>query len=87
MKAPLFARTMSSRLSALDKGSRDSLSSPERAQQRVDFFDTYRSYVINYNLGKDLVREYVERDTEDHAARWQKFEYLLSSPMSTEDLL
>ena len=64
-----------------------SLSSPKRAQQRVDFFDAYRSYVINYNLGKDMVREYVERDTEDHAERWQKFEQLLSKPMSTEDLL
>ncbi|MCH8334470.1 MAG: hypothetical protein IIC61_01120 [Proteobacteria bacterium] len=63
-----------------------SLSSPERARQRTDFFDSYRSYVINYNLGKDLVREYVERDTEDHAARWQKFEQLLSSPMSPADL-
>ena len=63
-----------------------SLSSPERARQRTDFFDTYRSYVINYNLGKDMVREYVERDTEDHAARWRKFEHLLSSPMSPADL-
>ncbi len=41
------------------------LSSPERAAQRTKFFDAYRSYVINYNLGKDLVREYVERDTTD----------------------
>ena len=24
------------------------------------FFDQYRSYVINYNLGKDLVRAYIE---------------------------
>ena len=63
-----------------------SLSSPERARQRTDFFDTYRSYVINYNLGKDMVREYVERDTEDHAARWQRFENLLSTPMSPADL-
>ena len=63
-----------------------SLSSPERARQRIDFFDTYRSYVINYNLGKDMVREYIERDTEDHAARWRKFEHLLSSPMSPADL-
>jgi len=63
-----------------------SLSSPERARQRTDFFDTYRSYVINYNLGKDMVREYIERDTEDHAARWRKFEQLLSSPMSPADL-
>lgn len=63
------------------------LSSAERAYQRVDFFDTYRSYVINYNLGKDLVRDYIERDTDDHAARWQKFEQLLSTPMSAADLL
>ncbi len=62
------------------------LSSPKRARQRTDFFDTYRSYVINYNLGRDMVREYVERDTEDHAARWRKFEVLLSSPMSPADL-
>ena len=32
----------------------------ERAAQRVRFFDQYRSYVINYNLGKDLVRRFVE---------------------------
>ena len=63
-----------------------SLSSPERARQRIDFFDTYRSYVINYNLGKDMVREYIERDTEDHAARWRKFEHLLSSPMSPAEV-
>ncbi len=62
------------------------LSSLERAQQRVDFFDTYRSYVINYNLGKDLVRDYVERDTNNLEARWLKFEHLLSSPVSTADL-
>ena len=34
--------------------------SPARAEQRTRFFDTYRSYVINYNLGKDLVKQYVE---------------------------
>ena len=32
---------------------------PDRAAQRVRFFDQYRSYVINYNLGKDLVRRYI----------------------------
>ena len=26
------------------------------------FFDQYRSYVINYNLGKDLVKQYVDRE-------------------------
>ena len=36
------------------------LMSPPRAEQRTRFMDDYRSYVINYNLGKDLVRQHVE---------------------------
>ena len=40
---------------------RYALMSPERARQRVTFIDQYRSYVINYNLGQDLVRAYVEK--------------------------
>jgi hypothetical protein len=57
------------------------LMEPARARQRVRFFDTYRSYVINYNLGEDLVREYVERTAAgDQARRWKVFAGLLSSP-------
>jgi hypothetical protein len=55
----------------------------DRAVQRVKFFDQYRSYVINYNYGKDLVRKYIESrgGTPDHPdRRWQEFEKLLSSP-------
>jgi hypothetical protein len=62
------------------------LMSPERASQRTDFIETYRSYVINYNLGKDMVRKYIESDTADQDARWGKFEHLLSSPMTPTDL-
>ena len=62
------------------------LMSPDRASQRVDFIDTYRSYVINYNLGKDMVRAYVETDAPDTSARWDKFSHMLSSPMLPEDL-
>ncbi len=54
---------------------------PERARQRVRFMDTYRSYVINYNLGEDLVRAYVERlGGNDEARRWEVFTGLLASP-------
>jgi hypothetical protein len=55
----------------------------DRAAQRVRFFDQYRSYVINYNYGKDLVRRFIESrgGTPDHPERrWQEFEKLLSSP-------
>jgi len=62
------------------------LYSPERAAQRVDFIDTYRSYVINYNLGKDMVAGYVERGTDDPDQRWQRFGKLLSSPLLPADL-
>lgn len=62
------------------------LVSPERARQRVDFFDTYRSYVINYNLGEDLVRDYVERGASSQDERWQRFRKLLASAMLPSDL-
>jgi hypothetical protein len=62
------------------------LMSPDRAKQRTEFFDAYRSYVINYNLGKDLVQSYVERGTDDMTERWKRFEKLLSSPMTAADL-
>ena len=53
------------------------LMSPQRARQRVRFFDQYRSYVINYNLGRDLVAAYVERAGGE---RWAVFADLLASP-------
>jgi hypothetical protein len=55
----------------------------DRAVQRVRFFDQYRSYVINYNLGKDMVRRYIESRGGTPGAparRWAEFERLLSSP-------
>ncbi|MEE8118806.1 MAG: hypothetical protein V3T39_04510 [Gammaproteobacteria bacterium] len=52
----------------------------ERAEKRMDFIDTYRGYVINYNLGRDMVRDYVARMSESEAERWQVFSELLGSP-------
>jgi hypothetical protein len=59
------------------------LMSPDRAVQRTRFFDTYRSYVINYNLGQDLVQEYVEArggTSGNPEKRWEIFAGLLASP-------
>jgi hypothetical protein len=54
---------------------------PARAQQRVKFIKRYRSYVINYNLGEDMVRRYIEkRSGDDPEKRWSEFGKLLSSP-------
>lgn len=62
---------------------RYSLRSPAQAAQRLRFIDTYRSYVINYNLGEQLVREWVEKrgGTAEHPdRRWAVFVDLISSP-------
>jgi hypothetical protein len=56
---------------------------PQRAQRELDFIDQYRSYVINYNLGEDLVKQYIERQggtTDKPERRWEEFKKLISSP-------
>ena len=66
---------------------RYALMAPALARQRIRFFDKYRSYVINYNLGQDLVRAYVERTAGRSAdRRWAVFAELLSSPMLPSSL-
>ena len=58
------------------------LMSPKKADQRIRFMDTYGSYVINYNWGKDLVKQWVEADKSmSHDQRWQRFAELLSTPI------
>jgi len=75
-----------SREEAIDWLKTYALSSDARAEQRTRFMDAYRSYVINYNHGKDMVADYVERDGANEAERWARFEALLSSPMLPADL-
>ncbi|MDP2320200.1 MAG: hypothetical protein Q8O42_12785 [Acidobacteriota bacterium] len=60
-----------------------------RAEQRVKFIDQYRSYVINYNLGKDLIRAYLTRKAGNNASAtrlWAEFGALLSSPRLPSEL-
>ena len=74
---------------AIDWLTRYALMSPESAAQRIRFFDSYRSYVINYNLGQDIVRDHVSREAGAGASaeeRWQVFETLLSTPRLPSEL-
>jgi hypothetical protein len=63
------------------------MSPADRALQSTRFFDAYRSYVINYNHGKAMVADYIERGDADADERWARFEAMLSSPMLPSDLL
>ena len=62
------------------------LVSPERARQLTDFAKQYRSYVINYGLGLDMVRADVEAAGPTPEARWKRMEQLLSEPTLPSDL-
>jgi hypothetical protein len=74
------------RAKALELTQKYQLLSPKRAEQQVGFTDHYRSYVINYGWGKDLVRGYIERGNPDAATRWQRMEKILSEPTLPSDL-
>lgn len=63
------------------------LLSRSRAEQSFDFDDTYRAYVINYTLGLEIVRAYIERHAETEDDRWAVFENLLNTPTAASDLI
>lgn len=56
-----------------------------RARQSVAFTKQYRSYVINYGLGREMVAADVERFAGE-AERWRRMEQLLSEPTLPSDL-
>ena len=59
-----------------------SLVSAKKAKQRIGFIEANRAYVINYNLGQDLVSQYVDKLTAKGSdeLRWQVFAELLANP-------
>jgi len=63
------------------------LASTEKSAQRVSFIDTYRGYVINYNMGRDLAREWVDAAGDDTDARWDAFKAMLTGPITASDIV
>ncbi len=61
------------------------LNNKETAEKSIRFIKKYRAYVINYNYGLRLVRNYIEAGEQgkaDMPVRWKRFEQLLSSPVT-----
>ena len=63
------------------------LQSRAGAEQSLRFIDSYRSYVINYGLGEEIVGNAVERAGDDLDAQWERFISILSTPTLPEDLM
>jgi hypothetical protein len=76
-----------SREEAIEQRRKYGLSSPERAEQSVSFIEQYRSYVLNYNLGQDIVKTYIESQSNDPDSRWDAFERMLTELLTASDLV
>ena len=70
--------------------STNGLMTPARARKLVTFIDQYRSYIVNYDVGYDLVKNFIEGrgGTEDRPEmRWKELGALLSAPRVPSALL
>ncbi len=74
------------RARAVELTQRYQLVGARRADQSVAFIDQYRTYVINYGLGKDMVRDHIEAAGLDRDARWAAMRRILSQPTLPSDL-
>lgn len=60
----------------------------KRAKQSLKFIEAYRSYIINYNVGEDMVRNYIESNAgESNDEKWELFTYLISTPQVPSNLV
>ncbi|CDG83618.1 hypothetical protein [Janthinobacterium agaricidamnosum] len=65
----------------------------EKAPQRLKFYDALRGYIINYNLGQDMVHDYIVRQTTEtdpllvRRQQWQLFKQLMATPRVPSALL
>ncbi len=74
------------RVRALELAQRYQLISRERAERSLTFTEQYRSYVINYSTGKELVSAYVHHAGQDEATHWAAYERIWSELMLPIDL-
>lgn len=61
----------------------------DEVDARIGAYDSYRSYVVNYYVGKDLVRDHIEAaagGTNDRDALWKAFAELLKTPLTPGNL-
>jgi hypothetical protein len=86
MIAQLYLDGKIDRETAIGLTQKYGLVSRARAEQSVRFTEAYRSYVINYGLGQDMVAARVEGAGPDQEARWRRMEAVLTEPTLPSDL-
>jgi hypothetical protein len=63
---------------------------PAMTHNRLDFIERYRTYIVNYTLGRQLVAGYIEKHSAadpNLGRRWQLFLALASTPRTPSGLI
>ncbi|MGE5431581.1 MAG: hypothetical protein ACM3QX_10940 [Syntrophomonadaceae bacterium] len=66
------------------------LQTKDRAERSLRFMEHYRSYEINYTLGQDIIKNYIEKNggsESNQEKRWEIFKSILSRPQTPQGLM
>lgn len=64
------------------------LRTQESAVQSIKFIEKYRSYVLNYTLGYDLIKEYINQKAgADRKKQWEVYSSIIRNHLLPEDLI
>jgi len=66
------------------------LRTKERAEKYLSFIKTYRSYIVTYSMGEEIIRNYVESNSgadDNLAMKWEILKKLISTPQTPSGLL
>jgi len=85
--AQLYLEGNISRDEAIEQRRKYGLSSRARAERSVRFIEEFRTYVLNYSIGEDLVTAYVEKDADDQAGRWGAFKRIIEELPSASEMV
>jgi hypothetical protein len=84
--AQMYLDAQINRARAIDLQQHYGLSTRAEAEQLIAFTDHYRTYVINYVSGDEIVRGYANRAGPDNDAHWRAYLSILSQPTLPSDL-
>lgn len=64
------------------------LQSKSSAIRKLQFINRYRSYIINYHIGKQIIAKYLEQKAgDDNNKQWEVYKNILESPYLPNDLI
>ena len=66
-----------SREEAIEKLQKYGMMKRSSAEKQLDFFDEYRSYIVNYTVGEAAVAAHVEQNSDTETGRWAAYQQLV----------